>query len=140
MGATNWPVYEESSVPGVLKLLDNDMKIAILDDYSRGYTEREVRLHLRIPLGWITTLYDLLKRISRDAILVQRGEYLETPGDPPSYNTAPTTSGGLQTYMQNLYSSELNATAVTKAMTEMIKWSNGMGNATYTYWKSKVRA
>ncbi len=138
MTATNWPVYEKSSVPGVLKQLDNNMKVAILDCYSKGFIYDEVRRKFRIPISWIRTIYDLLDRIARDSILVQRGEYIEVPGDPPICNTSPATSTALKTYMQNLYSAELSANAVIKAMTEIVLWSNGKGNATYIYWKDKV--
>ncbi len=140
MTATNWPVYEKSSVPGVLKQLNNNMKVAILDCYSKGFIYNEVRRRLRIPISWIHTIYDLLDRIARDSILVQRGEYIEVLGDPPICNTPPATSIALKTYIQNLYSAELSVIAVIKAMTEMVLWSNGKGNATYTYWKNKVTA
>lgn len=140
MASTNWPVYEESSVPGILKQLDNTMKLAILDHFSKGYKPTETRIRLRIPLGWIETLYDVLKRLGGDAVAVQRGEYIEVPGDPPTYNTVPSTQTALLTYMQNLYSSELAGNEVQKAMTEMVQWSNGVGNGTYTYWKGKVTA
>ena len=140
MASTNWPVYEESSVPGILKQLDNEMKLAILDDYSHGYTPEEVRKHLRIPLGWINSLFDVLRRLNNDAVLVQRGEYIEVPGDPPTYNNVPADSAELLTYMETLYATELAANEVQKAMTEMVQWSNGVGNGTYTYWKGKVTA
>jgi hypothetical protein len=138
MASTNWPVYEESSVPGILKQLDNEMKLAILDDYSHGYSPEEVRIRLRIQLSWVTTLYDILRRLNADSVLVQRGEYVEVPGDPPTYNTSPSDSAELLAYMQNLYSSELAANEVQKAMTEMVQWSNGAGDASYSYWVGKV--
>ena len=50
MAVTNWPVYEESNVPGILKQLDNNMKIFILVDYSKGMRPDGVRIHLRIPV------------------------------------------------------------------------------------------
>jgi hypothetical protein len=140
MAVTNWPVYEESAVPGILKQMDNTMKLAILDDYSHGYTPEEVRIHLRIPIGWITPLFDVLRRLNRDSILVIRGEYIEVPGDPPTYNTIPSSQANLLIYMQDLYVAELAGNEVQKAITEMVQWSNGVGNANYTYWKDKVTA
>jgi hypothetical protein len=140
MASTNWPVYEPSPVPAILKQLDNTMKLAILDDYSHGYSPEEVRIRIRIPLSWVKALYDVLERLNADAVLVQRGEYVEDPGPPIVYNDIPADSGELLTYMQILYSSELASNEVQKAMTEMVEWSNGAGNATYNYWKTKVTA
>lgn len=149
--ATNWKNYNPLPALSTLKQLDGNQKLAILNDFSQGLNEEEVRKHLRIPLNWAQDIYKLLRRVNTDAIIVQHGEFLEDPGffgdsmadppvdsTPPVYNSIPANASALLSYMQDMYDPELSANAVGVALTEMVKWSNGLGDATYTYWKEKV--
>jgi len=128
----------EPTTQEILASLTGAQKLAVLNGFANKTPVIQLKHAVGIHSYAIRHLYQKIDEIEEMARALMRGEVIVTPGEPPVYNTPPTTSGELVAMVQDEFSEDFSTAQVTAVLTKMVEFSKHDGTGNWAYYQSAV--
>lgn len=118
--------------------LSDDQRQALIVNFRQLIPAAHSATKLGISKEICEYVYDGIDAIQERCRAYMRGEVIVTPGEPPVYNTRPTTQVQLNTTVRPDFIADYPQLFITNVVQEMIDWCKYDGTGTFLFYKNNI--
>lgn len=118
--------------------LTDDQRNALIVSFRTIIPAAHLDHKMGLPKEVIEYVYDGIDAIQEKCRSYMRGEVVVTPGDPPTYNTPPTTQAQLRTTVSPDFLADYPQIFITNVIQELVDWCKFDGTGTFVFYKNNI--